>query len=107
MIYAVLETPVTKQITSAQTLSATYLSAIATPYKLGATSTNFTLRFGSATINSDGNVLKFKELFTQELTLTAEQLATWGSDDTIAMGLIAAAIGATVTKIVSYVGVTV
>jgi hypothetical protein len=77
------------------------MTAVARPYKLGAASTKFEVMYGNITQDSTGNVTAFQRIMQQEVTLTSDQLTTWGLDDSAVLYVIATQIGTTVTGIVS------
>jgi len=81
-------------------VSGSAMTAIARPYKLGADKTRFEVLYGNVVMGVDG-VIAFERVTQQEVTLTSDQLSTWGSDDTTALHIIASQVGTTVTGIVS------
>ena len=84
-----------------KTIVADYMTAIARPYTLGAQRTRFEIQYGNVTLNADGNVTNFSHIMSGETVLTADQLATWGSDDAVVLNIIAAAVGTSVESIVT------
>ena len=84
-----------------KTTTADYMTAIARPYTLGATRTRFEIQYGSVTLDNKGYVKTFNQVMNGEVVLTAAQLSTWGSDDTVALNIIAQAVGTTVESVVS------
>jgi len=84
-----------------KTTTADYMTAIARPYTLGATRTRFEIQYGSVTLDNNGYVKNFGQVMNGEAVLTADQLSTWGTDDSIVLHLIAEAVGTTVESVVS------
>ena len=60
-----------------------YMTAIARPYKPGSTSTNFELQFG------DIYQTEFLTSYRTDITLTSDELSTWGTNDEILLSIIA------------------
>jgi hypothetical protein len=56
-------------------------------YTIGAESTIFIVRYGSPVFINEIFV-GFNSLYTQHLNLTADQLATWGTDDSVLFDII-------------------
>ena len=57
-------------------------------YIPGSESTTFVVRYGKPEFRND-SFLGFNSLYNQSLTLTAEQLSTWGTDDTSLFEIVA------------------
>jgi len=86
---------------SSTTISLDYMTAIARPYVAGATQTNFALEFGTIT-EVDGIATSFQSRTQSNLTLTAEELSTWGTNDEVLLSIIA---GKLKVSVESYVNV--
>jgi len=77
---------------SSTTTSLDYMTAIARPYVAGATQTNFVIEFGK--INEvEGVVTSFQNGTQTNLTLTSEELSTWGTNDEVLLTIVAGKIG--------------
>ena len=72
-------------------------------YNLGQQYTRFTVRFGNFSEPQDPSLPAepaFKPMLTFYEDFTADQLSTWGEDDTAAFQIIAARIGTTIIEVV-------
>lgn len=83
---------------------ASYMTAMASTYKLGQSSTRFEVVFGE--FREPGPVDEpalppFNVMYTTSVEFTSEELATWGADDTVALELIAAKLGTDVVEVVN------
>jgi len=65
-----------------------YMTAIARPYAAGATQTRFVIEFGEIT-EVNGVVTSFNSKTQTNLTLTSEELSTWGTNDEVLLSIIA------------------
>jgi hypothetical protein len=98
----------TGPFTVPQTTTADYLTALARPYIPGAAQTNFEVLFGTHTPAVDGveasegveaieaQPAKFNHIQSTQVILTAEELAAWGTDDSVLLSAIASKLGASV-----------
>jgi hypothetical protein len=73
--------------------TANYLTAVASPYRLGAEEVNFSLIYGSATFDAEGNMETFERLLGGSITLGAPYIQEWGIDDSIILGIICEQVG--------------
>jgi hypothetical protein len=87
---------------SSTTISLGYMTAIARPYVAGATQTNFVLEFGTIT-EVEGVVKSFNPRTQSNLTLTSDELSTWGTNDEVLLSILAGKLNVSVE---SYVNVT-
>jgi len=81
-------------------LDADYLTAAANPYRLGATSVNFNLIYGTATFDEDGNMTSFQRLTSGNITLSDGEISQWGIDDTVVLTTICEKLGTTAVEFV-------
>ena len=72
---------------------ADYLTAVASPYRLGAKEVNFTLIYGSATFDAEGNMETFDRLLGGNLTVSSPDIEEWGIDDSVILGKICELLG--------------
>ena len=86
---------------SSTTQELSYMTAIARPYVAGATQTNFALEFGTIT-EVEGVVTSFQTRTQSNLTLTSDELSTWGTNDEVLLSIIAGKLN---VSIESYVNV--
>ncbi len=86
---------------SSTTITADYMSAIARPYAPGASVTNFEVVFGSVVNDDQGAPVSFQRLFNSSVSLTAAELANWGTNDEILLTEVGTKIGCTVSNFVT------
>jgi hypothetical protein len=75
--------------------TANYLTAIASPYRLGATEVNFSLIYGNATFGPTGAMETFNRLLGGSVIMTSPDIEQWGIDDTVILGKICEKVGTT------------
>lgn len=80
---------------------AQYMTAMATPYPLGAENVAFLVQFGNVTFENGVPVL-FNAISSISISLDSTQIADWGLDDSVVLGEIATAIGTTVTETINF-----
>jgi hypothetical protein len=73
--------------------TANYLTAVASPYRLGAEEVNFSLIYGNATFNEEGQMETFTRLLGGSITLGAPYIQEWGLDDSVILGTICEQVG--------------
>ena len=88
---------------SSTTISLEYMTAIARPYVAGATQTNFALEFGTIT-EVEGVVTSFQTRTQSNLTLTSDELSTWGTNDEVLLSIIAGKLNVSVESYVNVNG---
>lgn len=85
-------------------VSAEYMSAIARPYTLGASKVNFEVVFGNLVESPKPGTEEVSQNFvrvtTSQVTLEGEELASWGTDDSVILSAIAAKLGTSVVSTV-------
>ena len=93
-----------------ETITADYLTAFARPYVAGAAKTNFEVQFGTYTpavqaVEASGSTpavqaepARFNAIQSSQTTLTAEELADWGTDDSVLLEAIAIKLGTEVVE---------
>ena len=92
-----------KQVTpfSSVTETAEYFTAIARPYAAGTPTTNFEVIFGNVMTNDTENSQSFVRVFASSITLTAEELINWGTNDTVMLSAVANKLGATASDFIT------
>jgi hypothetical protein len=84
---------------------APYITATAQMYKLGQAHTRFEVLFGDfpepIVDPNEPAQPPFKKMLTQVMEFTAEELSSWGADDTVVLELIADKLGVDVVEIVN------
>jgi hypothetical protein len=87
MIFAKVSPPqsLTVQVTAKDlvTITAEYITAIAQPYPLGADFVKFKVLYCDISFNEDNYPVDYEDLAFERITLTSDQLKSWGSDDTV------------------------
>ena len=100
MLLGKLGTPATKTYEispfETKTVEAWYMVAKAERYVIGDPKIEFELRFGNLKIENGKQ--EFDVLTRSKLELTNEELASWGTDDSIVLDLVAAKLGNTITE---------
>lgn len=81
-----------------ETVTGEYMSAKADRFVIGGGDVEFEVRFGNIINNEDGTPDRFDIIMRDNVKLTSEELATWGTDDSVVLDLIAAKLGTTVTE---------
>ena len=108
MLIAKLNPPALKVVEStpfsSSTINLDYYTAIARPYVPGSSSTNFQLQFGSVNLDDKGQIINFNNETSSQLTMTSEELVTWGTNDDVLLNLIAAKLGVSVLEIIEVPG---
>lgn len=89
---------------SATTVTADSITVLARPYLLGANEVNFEVVFGNVTPaveaaeGVEAKSAQFQQVANHMVVLTKEELASWGTDDAVAMEAVAAKLGTTVVS---------
>lgn len=79
---------------------ADYLTAVASPYRLGATEVNFSLIYGTATFATGGAMTSFQRLLGGNITLSGPDIQSWGLDDSVVLGTICTKVGTTAVEFI-------
>lgn len=83
-------------------VSAEYMSAIARPYALGASKVNFEVVFGNVEElvkpDSEEKINHFSPVTSTSVVLESEELASWGTDDSVILSAIASKLGTSVVS---------
>lgn len=87
------------------TTEAAYMAAIARPYALGATSVNFQVTYGILVPAPQdapaGTLPSFQGQFNTSVTLSGDQISSWGIDDAVILDEIAAVVGTEVVETIT------
>lgn len=81
-------------------ITASYITAMADPYPLGAHKVNFRVYYGNCEF-TDGQVTNFKVIHQDNVTLEGQDIETWGTEDSIILYIIATKQGTSVVEVVS------
>jgi hypothetical protein len=76
--------------------SADYMVVSTQRFVIGEDKVSFELRFGN--IITEDEKERFDVLIREKVQMTSSELATWGTDDSVLLDLIAAKLGTTVTE---------
>ncbi len=79
-------------------VTGSYMTALATPYALGASKVNFRVHFGEFELSGNNENKRFKTVHSENVEFTSEELENWGTDDSFVLNLIAAKKGTTVVE---------
>lgn len=79
---------------------ADYITAVASPYILGSQEVSFSLIYGTATFDAEGNMETFDRLLGGSLTLGSPYIQQWGIDDTVILGNICEVVGTTAIEFI-------
>lgn len=82
------------------TKEADYMSIIANNYAIGGDKVSFVVKFGVLNLESSNAFDKFQILLRHEVVLTKDEIADWGTDDTIIFGKIAEKLGIEIVEII-------
>lgn len=86
-------------------VSAEYMSALARPYALGASKVNFEVLFGNLVESPKPGTEEVSQNFVRvtgaNVELEGEELASWGTDDSVVLSAIAAKLGTSVVSTLS------
>ena len=104
MLIAKINPPAVKGVEvspfSSTTINLEYMTAIARPYIPGAPSTSFQVQFGTVSLDENNVAISFNNELNNQLTMTSEELITWGTNDDTLLTLVAAKLGVSVLEIV-------
>lgn len=76
--------------------NADYMIVSTQRFVIGEDKVSFELRFGNIIIENEKE--RFDVLIRENLQMTSDELATWGTDDSVLLDLIATKLGATLTE---------
>lgn len=83
-------------------VSAEYMSALARPYALGASKVNFEVVFGNLVESPKPGTEEVSQNFVRvtsaNVELQGEELASWGTDDSVVLSALAAKLGTSVVS---------
>lgn len=82
-------------------LTGDYMTAVANPYILGTNEVTFRVSYGNCDFDNDGNVVSFKSIHSDNVTLSGPIISTWGEDDSVILEALAVQQGTTITQVVS------
>jgi len=85
---------------TAEFITGSYITAMATPYPLGANQVNFRVSYGNCEFK-DGEVVNFKAIHQDSVTLSGEDIESWGTDDAVILDIITEKQGTEIVEVVS------
>lgn len=104
MLIAKINPPAIKIVESTPFSSTTknleYMSAAARPYIPGASITDFQIQFGTPRLDNNGTVIGFNNESNSQLSMTSDELSTWGINDETLLSLIATKLGVSVVEVI-------
>ena len=77
---------------------AEYITAIATPYKLGAQVVDFRVMYGNPVYNDENVMIRYDVVYETYIQLSGQAIEDWGTDDTTVLTEIATEEGTTITQ---------
>lgn len=81
-------------------ITGSYLTAIANQYPLGTNKVNFRIVYGEC-IFEEGSVVGFNQIYGDFVELSGSEVDNWGTDDSYILDIIAEKQGTTIVEIVS------
>lgn len=78
-----------------------YMSAVASPFRLGDDEVEFEVVFGSCKFNEEREVQDFDVYHREQIKLSGEIIQSWGEDDNVILTAIAAERGLSIEAVVS------
>jgi len=100
MILGKLATPALKVIQNGAfgntTVTADYMVVSTQRFVIGEDTIDLELRFGNVITENEQE--RFDIVLRQNIEMTSEELATWGTDDSILLDLVALKLGTTLTE---------
>ena len=82
-------------------VTGSYMTAFAERYALGANKANFRVSYGECKFDESNNVTEFKAIHSENITLSEQDIESWGQDDSVILYIIASKNNTSVTSIVS------
>ncbi len=83
-----------------QTTTAQYMTAIASPYRLGDYTVNFIIYYGEFVLDENDTPVGFSTLLTNTCVIEGATVQSWGTDDTYMLNAIAVQQGTTVVEFI-------
>jgi len=100
MLLGKLATPALKVVQNGvfntTSIPAEYMVVSTVRFVIGEDKTDFELRFGNVIIEDEKE--RFDIVLRENISLTSEELATWGTDDGVLLDIIATKLDTTITK---------
>ena len=78
-----------------------YMTLFLRGYGIGSKKINIEVNYGNMINNIDGTPFRFDKKFTSNVFLTDNDIATWGTDDSVLLPLIADKLGTQVIEIIN------
>jgi hypothetical protein len=86
---------------SSTTITLDYMTAIARPYVAGASQTNFVIEFGII-VEEEGVVTSFQPKSQTNISLTSDDLSSWGTNDEVLLSIVATNLGVAIQSYKTY-----
>lgn len=89
-------------LTSTKVIELDYMTAVARNYRLGsaARAITFEVFFGTVQNNAEGNPVNFTKGMSQRVDILPQDLQNWGTDDTVALNVIASHLGISIEQFI-------
>jgi hypothetical protein len=81
-----------------------YMSIIARPYVAGSEKVNFQINYGTIKLNDKEEPVGFSQGSSSKLTMTSDEIETWGTDDSVLFSLVAGKLNISIVEIVEVPG---
>ena len=105
MLIAKINPPAIKVVNptpfSSTTKNLEYMSAVARPYGAGASITNFQIQFGTVILDDESQIVNFNPENQTQISMTSEELSSWGTNDETLLRLLCAKLGVSVLEVIS------
>lgn len=117
MLFAKISPPCTVSVQTtpfqSDTIIGEWMTAYCMVYALGQEFTTFNVIFGNLSILTQQDIQQgaspiptFTSIYSIRLTFTAQQLASWGTNDEVALEIIAQALNTTITEFLNIPEIT-
>jgi hypothetical protein len=80
------------------------MTAVARPYVPGASPTNFQIQFGSVNFDENNKATSFNNEISSQLSMTSQDLESWGTNDIVLLQLIAAKLNVSILETIDVPG---
>ena len=88
----------------ARVVESDYMTVLVRPYGAGAKQLNVEVVFGNTTKDAQGVPTSFQRTHNTNISLTDADIATWGTDDTALLSIVATKVGTVGSDFVTIAG---
>lgn len=82
-------------------ITGSYMTAVAEQYTLGTDKVNFRVTYGMCSFDESDNVVGFKPIHAENVTLLEQDIESWGQDDSVVLYTIASKQNLSILSVVS------